>query len=47
MDNIWPAAPAARKASLHVEVDKYFHCGSPHQGRIINGDMPSGKSNCP
>jgi hypothetical protein len=47
MHNIYPVASAEVKAALHAELDEYWHCGSPVNGAIGVGILPSGKSNCP
>lgn len=46
MHNIYSQASAQLKASLHAELDEYWRCGSPVNGAIGVGMLPSGKSNC-
>ena len=46
MHNIYSQASAQLKASLHAELDEYWRCGSPVDGAIGVGMLPSGKSNC-
>ena len=44
MRNIYPQASAEDKASLHAQLDAYWHCGSPVRGGV---GTPLGRRNPP